>query len=435
MLRHQQKRVRCSCRARDLLIAIDQTLCMICMMQQLATGLIICLFLALAVTHASHNNNWAVLVSTSRYWFNYRHLANTLSIYRIVRELGIPDNQIILMLPDDMACQPRAGQYPATIYNNRDHEINIYGLEDDIEVDYRGTDVNVEMFLRLLTNRNQENLPKSKRLLTDSDSNILIYMAGHGGDEFIKFNDQEEVSSTDLAQTFKQMFIQQRYNSILMMVDTCQASTLFNQFNAVDTPNMITIGSSGLGENSYSHHTDTSMGVSVIDRFTYHTLEFFQKNKQNIRNTMVQTLFSYYQPHLLLAKPHWKTLAIKAPLDHTALIDYFGAFNNIYARKTSSKYYIIPANNTQVSYEASEQSNAVHYWNGLYSNVDQLSLSSTSPRSSNDSFYSRMFEAIILAAGSQSLFLGSSVIFGLSILIGAAERMSHRNLLASASHS
>jgi glycosylphosphatidylinositol transamidase (GPIT) subunit GPI8 len=29
----------------------------------------------------SHTNNWAVLVCTSRYWFNYRHMANTLSLY------------------------------------------------------------------------------------------------------------------------------------------------------------------------------------------------------------------------------------------------------------------------------------------------------------------------------------------------------------------
>jgi glycosylphosphatidylinositol transamidase (GPIT) subunit GPI8 len=33
---------------------------------------------------ASHTNNWAVLVCTSRYWFNYRHMANTLSLYRQV---------------------------------------------------------------------------------------------------------------------------------------------------------------------------------------------------------------------------------------------------------------------------------------------------------------------------------------------------------------
>ena len=30
-------------------------------------------------------------VCTSRFWFNYRHVANVLSIYRSVKRLGIPD--------------------------------------------------------------------------------------------------------------------------------------------------------------------------------------------------------------------------------------------------------------------------------------------------------------------------------------------------------
>ena len=39
-----------------------------------------------AITSASgHSNNWAVLVDTSRYWFNYRHIANTLSVYTTVK--------------------------------------------------------------------------------------------------------------------------------------------------------------------------------------------------------------------------------------------------------------------------------------------------------------------------------------------------------------
>nr|KAF6507205.1 phosphatidylinositol glycan anchor biosynthesis class K [Rousettus aegyptiacus] len=41
---------------------------------------------------SGHTNNWAVLVCTSRFWFNYRHVANTLSVYRSVKRLGIPDS-------------------------------------------------------------------------------------------------------------------------------------------------------------------------------------------------------------------------------------------------------------------------------------------------------------------------------------------------------
>lgn len=164
--------------------------------------------LAAPFVASEHTSNWAVLVSTSRFWFNYRHLANVLSLYRTVKRLGIPDSQIILMLPDDMACNPR-NAFPGTVYNNADRALDLYG--DNIEVDYRGYDVTVENFIRLMTDRVGEDMPRSKRLMTDERSNILVYMTGHGGNEFLKFQDAEEISAFDLADAFGQMWEKKRY--------------------------------------------------------------------------------------------------------------------------------------------------------------------------------------------------------------------------------
>jgi hypothetical protein len=36
-------------------------------------------------------------------------------------------------------------------------------------------------------------------------------MTGHGGDEFLKFQDQEEISAYDIADAFQQMHTQKRY--------------------------------------------------------------------------------------------------------------------------------------------------------------------------------------------------------------------------------
>src|SRR5277367_5251050 len=219
---------------------------------------------------ATHTSNWAVLVSTSRFWFNYRHLSNTLSLYRTVKRLGIPDSQILLLLPDDMACNPR-NAFPGTVYSNADRRMDLYG--ENVEVDYRGYEVTVENFIRLLTDRWEDGVPASKRLGTDEGSNILIYMTGHGGSEFLKFQDSEEISSWDLADAFSQMREKKRYNEILFMIDTCQANTLYRQFYA---PGMIATGSSEEDESSYSHHADNDVGVAVIDRWTYYVLEFLE---------------------------------------------------------------------------------------------------------------------------------------------------------------
>ncbi|KAF6825445.1 peptidase C13 family protein [Colletotrichum musicola] len=238
---------------------------------------------------AEHTSNWAVLVCTSRFWFNYRHLANVLSIYRTVKRLGIPDSQIILMLPDDMACNPR-NAFPGTVYSNSDRAVDLYG--DNIEVDYRGYEVTVENFIRLLTDRVGDEMPRSKRLLTDDRSNILVYMTGHGGNEFLKFQDAEEIGAFDLADAFEQMWEKKRYHEILFMIDTCQANTMYSKLYS---PNIIATGSSELDQSSYSHHADNDVGVAVIDRYTYYNLEFLESQVQDLSSKKtVGELFDSY---------------------------------------------------------------------------------------------------------------------------------------------
>ncbi|KAK6437857.1 glycosylphosphatidylinositol anchor biosynthesis [Oleoguttula sp. CCFEE 5521] len=263
----------------------------------------------LALSHATHTSNWAVLVSTSRFWFNYRHLANVLSLYRTVKRLGIPDSQIILMLPDDMACNPR-NSFPGSVFNDKSRELDVYddngetvgqeqlseGIEGmgGIEVDYRGTEVTVESFIRLLTDRWPSSHPTSKRLMTDDRSNILIYMTGHGGNEFLKFQDSEEISSFDLADAFAQMWEKKRYHEMLFMIDTCQANTMYPAFY---TPNIIATGSSAKDQSSYSHHADQDVGVAVVDRWTYFNLDFLETRLNSTSSDVrLGELFDYMTP-------------------------------------------------------------------------------------------------------------------------------------------
>ena len=77
-------------------------------------------------------------------------------MYRTVKRLGIPDSQIILMLADDIACNPR-NSFPGTVFNNADRALDLYG--DNIEVDYRGYEVTVENFIRLLTGTTHTHTP------------------------------------------------------------------------------------------------------------------------------------------------------------------------------------------------------------------------------------------------------------------------------------
>ena len=59
-------------------------------------------------------------------------------------------------------------------------------------------------------------MPRSKRLLTDETSNVLIFMTGHGGDDFLKFQDSEEIGAQDIADAVAQMFEKKRCVCLLI---------------------------------------------------------------------------------------------------------------------------------------------------------------------------------------------------------------------------
>jgi len=301
---------------------------------------------------SSHTNNWAVLVDTSRFWFNYRHVANVLSVYRSVKRLGIPDSQIILMVADDMACNPRNPR-PGTVFNNANQNINVYG--DDVEVDYRGYEVTVESLVRLLTGRLPPTTPRSKRLLTDEGSNILVYMTGHGGDGFLKFQDAEEITNIELADAFEQMWVKRRYNEIFFMIDTCQAASMFQKFYS---PNILAVASSLVGEDSLSHHVDPAIGVYIIDRYTYYALEFLERVTPNSKKTMGEFL-KVCPKRVCISTVGTRTDLFRRDPNLVPITDFFGSVRKIEvsdsAVNVSSLLGVVPSNQKVIEDEKEEE--------------------------------------------------------------------------------
>uniref|UniRef100_A0A8C5ES43 GPI-anchor transamidase n=1 Tax=Gouania willdenowi TaxID=441366 RepID=A0A8C5ES43_GOUWI len=271
---------------------------------------------------SGHTNNWAVLVCTSRFWFNYRHVANTLSVYRSVKRLGIPDSHIVLMLADDMACNHRNPK-PATVFSHKNMELNVYG--DDVEVDYRGYEVTVENFLRVLTGRLPPSTPRSKRLLSDDRSNILIYLTGHGGNGFLKFQDSEEISNVELADAFEQMWQKRRYNELLFIIDTCQGASMYERFYS---PNLMALASSQVGEDSLSHQPDLAIGVHLMDRYTFYLLEFLE-DIHPASKTNMNDLFKVCPKSQCVSTPGHRTDLFLRDPGSVLITDFFGSVRKI----------------------------------------------------------------------------------------------------------
>lgn len=73
---------------------------------------------------------------------------------------GIPDSNIIVMLGDEMACSPR-NPYPATIWNDAEHSLNLY----DSTVEVRKTCSSLHALQRSgLGQHREQGLPSSPRV-------------------------------------------------------------------------------------------------------------------------------------------------------------------------------------------------------------------------------------------------------------------------------
>ena len=59
---------------------------------------------------------WAVLVAGSRGWENYRHQADVCHAYQVLHSHGVPEDNIIVMMYDDIAYNQR-NPYQGRIFN------------------------------------------------------------------------------------------------------------------------------------------------------------------------------------------------------------------------------------------------------------------------------------------------------------------------------
>ncbi|KEG15085.1 GPI-anchor transamidase subunit 8 [Trypanosoma grayi] len=250
-------------------------------------GILLWCCLAVSLLAASGNatnstsektNTWAVILSSSRYFFNLRHASNALTMYHLCRKHGMDDDHILLFLSDSYACDPR-NPFPATIYSalSAPDRVNLYSC--DVQVDYAGYDVDVRRFLGVLQGRYDVHTPPSRRLDTDENSNILIYAAGHAAEGFFKFQDSEFLSSMDVADTLMMMWEQRRYRKVVFLVDTCRALSMCLE---IEAPNVVCLTSSDATLESFSHHVDPSMGLTVISRWSFEALQLLEHAKCDV---------------------------------------------------------------------------------------------------------------------------------------------------------
>lgn len=205
-------------------------------------------------------DKWALLVASSKDWKNYRHQADILSVYQMIRERGYPDDHIILIMEDDLAQNPKnpfKGEVKTDLA-----ESNLY---QNFDIDYKMSDLTPTDIMNILSGKKTSRTPIVIES-TDKD-NILIFWSGHGtqaelcwGDEFMGVR-KEMVSNT-----LKQMAKEKKYRKMLFLIEACYSGSIVKD---IQIPGALFITAANDKETSKADNFSNQLGVWMTNRFTY----------------------------------------------------------------------------------------------------------------------------------------------------------------------
>eukprot|EP01054_Gregarina_sp_Poly1_P002800 Gregarina_sp_Poly_1__2799@NODE_177_length_11964_cov_73_622174_g157_i0_p6_GENE_NODE_177_length_11964_cov_73_622174_g157_i0NODE_177_length_11964_cov_73_622174_g157_i0_p6_ORF_typecomplete_len201_score15_43Peptidase_C13/PF01650_18/6_1e36_NODE_177_length_11964_cov_73_622174_g157_i044665068 len=150
-----------------------------------------------------------VITDTSTYFHNYRHVTNALIMYRIVKWLGVPDSKIHLFIGECSACDPRNIEH-GRIYYEPARWHDIYESPGQLEIDYQGANVHSNAWMTLMSGRQRSYSPVSQILQSDEHSNLFVYINGHGGNQFTKFQDFDELSADLIGEALLELKIKHK---------------------------------------------------------------------------------------------------------------------------------------------------------------------------------------------------------------------------------
>jgi len=203
---------------------------------------------------------WAVIGAFSRDWVNYRHQADALTMYGYLKEKGVSDDQIILLVFDDIPLD-RRNLKPGEVYHTPGEE----EVRKQANPDYIGKNVNKQMLMDILSGARVQN--DEPLLRSNENSTVLVYLSSHGAPGgYLLFGDgSEEVSPEEISVTIDKMANSKRIGRMLVILESCFSGVIAA---TVNTPGVLVLAASAEDETSKSATYDSELSCWLSDEFT-----------------------------------------------------------------------------------------------------------------------------------------------------------------------
>ncbi len=203
----------------------------------------------------------AFLMATSKGWSNYRHQADVLQAYQLLKSHGLSDDQIILVLADDLA-ESESNPLPGTIRNSLDGE-NLY---QNVEIDYNLNTLSAQNIFNILNGNVTDETPVV--LTTKSTDNVLLFTSGHGLPGGMVFEGaQREILDADYwNNVFDGMYNKHNFRQVFWSLESCYSGSIGEQ---IHTPGVMLMTGANSVETSKAYLYDAELGNWLADKFAY----------------------------------------------------------------------------------------------------------------------------------------------------------------------
>ncbi|KAM4662806.1 legumain [Discoglossus pictus] len=211
--------------------------------------------------------HWVVLVAGSNGWYNYRHQADLCHAYQIVKNNGIPDEQIVVMMYDDIANNdenPTKG-----IIINRPNGTDVYA---GVPKDYIGEDVTPQNFLAVLKGdaKSLKGKGSGKVIHSGPDDHVFVYFTDHGAPGLLAFP-SDDLHAKDLNETIQYMYENKKYKKLVLYIEACESGSMMNHLP--NNINAYATTAANPHESSYACYYDEKRDTYLGDLYSVSWME------------------------------------------------------------------------------------------------------------------------------------------------------------------
>lgn len=218
------------------------------------------------IVYPEKNGNWAVVVAASQDWINYRHQADALAFYQMLKRNGYDDEHIILIMADDIA-QNDNNPEKGVVRRIADGE-NLYR---NVQIDYRLSELSPENLQRILLGEGEGNTFNA-----GAGDNVIFFWSGHGEENEWLWRDDDSVSAELVSETFRQMSERKMFRKMLCFIETCYSGSVAEKCCGI--PGLLMFTAANPQETSKADVFNNNLNVWMTNRFTSVLLEQTRKN-------------------------------------------------------------------------------------------------------------------------------------------------------------